>query len=113
MLDRWLEVYRAVCRRNGAEPDAGRYLEQWAVAAGLGELESSSSTWRYATPDERAWWGGLWADRVTMSAFAEQAVEYELASAAELQSIAVAFRRWSASSGGWFEAPSCELLGRA
>ena len=33
----------------------------------------SSSTWTYADPESRAWWGGLWADRVRYSGFAEQA----------------------------------------
>lgn len=34
-LTRWLEVYRAVARRNGGEPDAGRFLKGWALDAGL------------------------------------------------------------------------------
>ena len=33
-LDRWLDLYHQVARRNGAEPDAGRRLLSWAHAAG-------------------------------------------------------------------------------
>ena len=34
-LDRWLELYEAVARRNGGEPDAGRRLLAWAHEAGF------------------------------------------------------------------------------
>lgn len=30
-LDRWMEIYQAVARANGAEPDAGRRLLAWLV----------------------------------------------------------------------------------
>ena len=60
-LDRWLEVYHAVARGNGAEPDAGRRLLAWARAAGLTDVLATSSTWVFADPDSRAWWGSTWA----------------------------------------------------
>ena len=31
-LDRWRDIYLAVSRHNGAEPDAGRWLKGWARA---------------------------------------------------------------------------------
>ena len=37
------------------------------------DVEAGSSTWTFADPERRAWWGSLWADRVEQSAFAEQA----------------------------------------
>ena len=61
-----------------------------------------SSTWTFTEPDDRAWWGGLWADRVVASAFADQAVEYGLADRAELDEIAAAFRRWALSDDAVF-----------
>ena len=63
-LDDWLATYRSVTRANGGEPDAGRHLLGWAHAAGFGDVRASASVWCFATPDERAWWGGLWADRM-------------------------------------------------
>ena len=75
LLDRWLSIYREVARANGGEPDAGRRLLAWGRAAGFAEVVPSASVWCFATAADRAWWGGLWADRVTASAFAEQAVE--------------------------------------
>ena len=86
-LDRWLDVYRAVAHGNGAEPDAGRRLLAWANAAGAAEVTASASVWCYATPDDRAWWGGMWADRILTSAITPQAVDGGYADEAELQEI--------------------------
>ncbi len=109
-LDRWLAVYRAVARGNGAEPDAGRRLKGWALAAGFGSVEVSCTVWTFSTPDERAWWGGLWADRVTGTTLADQAVAAGLATRDELASIAEAFGRWAADDRAAFIVPSVEVL---
>ncbi len=42
-LDRWLEIYRAVARRNDGEPDAGRFLKKWALDAGFSDVQVTSS----------------------------------------------------------------------
>ena len=63
-------------------------------------------------PRVRAWWGGLWADRVRYSRFAEQAVEYGLSDADELQAIAEAFLRWADSHDAVFVIPHVEILAR-
>ena len=51
----------------------------------LGVVEPSASTWCFATPDERAWWGGLWADRTVGSSFGEGAVAQGLAERTDLE----------------------------
>ncbi|MDP9408835.1 MAG: methyltransferase domain-containing protein [Actinomycetota bacterium] len=109
-LDRWLELYGRVARRNRAEPDAGRRLLAWAHAAGLRDVTASASTYCYASPTERSWWGESWAGRATGSAFAEQAVAYGLADHAELEAIAAAWRRWAGSDDGWLAMLHGELL---
>jgi ubiquinone/menaquinone biosynthesis C-methylase UbiE len=101
-LDRWLELYQAVARRNRGDPDAGRRLLSWARAAGFAAVEPSASVWCFATATDRAWWGGLWADRVEASAFAEQAVGSGLTDAVELAGIAAGWREWAAADDGWF-----------
>lgn len=111
-LDRWMELYHQVTRRNGAEADAGRHLPGWVREAGFGELEVSSSTWTFATEEDRTWWGGLWADRVRDSSFAKQAVEYGLATADELPDMADAFQAWAADPGGVFVVTHVEVLAR-
>ncbi len=111
-LDRWREVYRAVARRNRAEPDAGRRLLEWARAAGLRDVEFATSTWTFATPEDRHWWADLWAERSLASSFAEQAVAYGLATPADLQEIARGWQAWAGHSDAVFVVLHGELLGR-
>jgi len=78
--------------------------------AGFTDVRASSSTWTFHTAEERAWWGGLWADRVRESEFAVQALEYGLTNRAELDRIAAAFQRWAADPDGWFVVLHGEVL---
>ncbi len=112
LLERWRDLYHQVTAHNGAEADAGRYLLAWVRRAGFEEVEASSSTWTFADPDSRAWWGGLWADRVELSAFAEQAVDYGLSDRDELAAIADAWHRWAESPDGFFAVLHGEVLAR-
>lgn len=111
-LDRWLEIYHQITARNGAEADAGRFLLGWVQAAGFDAPVASSSTWTFADPDARAWWGELWADRVVLSSYAEQAVAYGCADAEELAGIAAAFRQWADRPDGVFIVVHGEVLAR-
>jgi SAM-dependent methyltransferase len=109
-LDRWLELYCAVAEGNGGEPDAGSRLLGWAQAAGFREVHSSASAWCYARPEEREWWSGLWADRITRTRLAEQAVERGLATSDELADLAVGWRTWAAHDHAWFAVLHGEVL---
>ena len=109
-LDRWLELYHRVARRNDAEPDAGRRLLSWAQAAGLRDTVATASTYCFASADEREWWGTSWAGRATASSFAEQAVAYGLATTADLEDVAAAWLRWAAADDGWLGMLHGELL---
>jgi ubiquinone/menaquinone biosynthesis C-methylase UbiE len=109
-LDRWLDLYYRVHRRNGSEPDAGRRLLAWAHAAGLREVTATASAWCYAAPAERVWWADSWAGRATTSSFAEQAREYGLAGPDDLEQIADAWRRWRDADDGWLGMLHGELL---
>ncbi|WP_169948076.1 methyltransferase domain-containing protein [Microbispora sp. H11081] len=111
-LDDWLDLYHRVARANGGEPDAGRRLRAWAREAGFTEITSSSTTWCYATPEDRAWWGGLWADRTVESSYAARAVEGGHATRDDLRRIADGWREWAASEDGWFSVPHGEILCR-
>ncbi|WP_341975845.1 class I SAM-dependent methyltransferase [Microbacterium sp. LWO13-1.2] len=112
-LDRWLELYRAAARANGGEPDAGRQLLSWARQAGFTDVRATASTWCYATPDERAWWGGMWADRILESALARQLVREGRATTTDLQAISDAWKRWADAEDGWYLVPHGEILCRA
>ena len=111
-MDRWLELYQCITRRNGGEPDAGRLLLTWAHQAGFNDVASSASVWCFAVPDERRWWANLWADRVTQSRLAEQALSEGFATAAELTEIADTWRAWASEPDAWFAVLHGEILAR-
>ncbi|MEU7692588.1 MULTISPECIES: methyltransferase domain-containing protein [Microbispora] len=111
-MDDWLDLYRRVARANGGEPDAGRRLHVWAREAGFTDITSSSSTWCYATPQEREWWGGLWAERTVQSSYADRAVESGHATRDDLRRIADGWREWAASEDAWFSVLHGEILCR-
>jgi SAM-dependent methyltransferase len=112
-IDRWLALYRTIARRNAGEPDAGRFLLAWAHSAGFDDVLPGASVWCFATPDDRAWWGGLWADRMTDSAIARQAVTEGLATEKELREIAEGWRRWATHPDAWYAVLHGEILCRA
>jgi SAM-dependent methyltransferase len=112
-LTEWLELYEQVARGNGGEPDAGRRLLAWGRAAGFTDLTSTSSTWCFATPADRAWWGGMWADRVLKSEMANTALRTGAATPADLQRISDGWRRWAGHPDGWLSLLHGELLASA
>ena len=112
VLDEWRALYIAVARGNGGEPNGGRHLHAWARQAGFTDVTCSSSNWTYATEADRAWWGGLWADRTVKSAFAAAATAGGYATAADLERIADGWRAWAADEDGWFLVPNGEILCR-
>ena len=112
-LDEWLHLYRAAARANGGEPDAGRRLYAWARAAGFTEITATASTWCYATPAEREWWGGMWADRILESALARQLTASGMATDADLRRISDAWHAWAADGDGWYLVPHGEIICRA
>ncbi|MEV2194046.1 class I SAM-dependent methyltransferase [Streptomyces phaeochromogenes] len=111
-MDDWLDLYRRVARANGGEPDAGRRLKSWALTAGFTDITSSSSTWCYATAEERAWWSGLWADRTVASAYADRATEGGHATAEQLNAVSEAWREWGRQENAWFSVLHGEILCR-
>ena len=112
VLDEWQQLYLAVARGNGGDPRAGRRLHVWAREAGCTDVTCSSSNWTYATEAERAWWGGLWADRTVQSSYAANAVAGGYATTEGLARIAEGWRAWAADEDGWWLCPHGEILCR-
>jgi SAM-dependent methyltransferase len=105
----WLSLYRAAARANGGEPDAGRRLLSWARDAGFAAVTATSSTWCFSTPEDRAWWGGLWADRVQGSDLARH-LRAGGAGQDRLDAIATGWRDWAEAPDGWFSVLHGEVL---
>jgi ubiquinone/menaquinone biosynthesis C-methylase UbiE len=112
-LDRWMAIYQQVARANGAEPDAGRRLLSWARAAGFTDVAAGSSTWCFTSSEDKAWWGGQWAERMVSSDLAAQAVESGVATRADLEDVAAGWRSWADDEGAWFSVLHGEILARA
>jgi ubiquinone/menaquinone biosynthesis C-methylase UbiE len=111
-LDLWREIYLAVTRRNGAEADAGRRLLSWARAAGFEDVAYSTSTWTFATPEDRGWWAELWAERTTSSLLARQAADYGIATPDRLEAAAAGWRALGAAADGVFIVVCGEIIAR-
>lgn len=111
-LDEWMRLYQAAARANGGEPDAGRRLLSWAHAAGLADVTASASVWCFANPADRAWWGGMWTDRILESVMARQLVDSGLASTEDLRRVSAGWQRWSEAEDGWFSILHGEILCR-
>ncbi|OEU91711.1 ubiquinone biosynthesis methyltransferase UbiE [Streptomyces abyssalis] len=112
-LTGWLELYRRVARANGGEPDAGRRLHAWAREAGLRDVTASSTTWCFASAEDRAWWSESWAERTLASSFAASAVDGGHATREQLRAAADAWLEWGAREDAWFAVPHGEILCRA
>jgi len=111
-LRRWLEIYSAVARRNGAEPDAGRHLLGWVRAAGFDDPQVSGTTWTFPGYDAPQVWANSWAERTLHSNLAVKAVEYGIATQRELETVAAGFRAWGQSAGAFFSIGHIEVLAR-
>lgn len=109
-MERWLEIYHAVARSNGAEPDAGRRLLAWARAAGFSSVEPSASVWLFADEERLGWWSETWARRTVDSGVASRAIEQGLATAEELAEVADGWRAWARQADAWFSVVHGEIL---
>jgi ubiquinone/menaquinone biosynthesis C-methylase UbiE len=109
-LDEWLDLYLRTARANGGEPDAGRYLADWARAAGFTDVTASSTTWVHESEDERRGWGEMWAERILRSDMSRQALARGLAGQEDLERISRAWREWAATPGASITIPHGEIL---
>ncbi|MEU6019806.1 methyltransferase domain-containing protein [Micromonospora sp. NPDC047134] len=112
-LDDWLALYQQAARANGGEPDAGRRLLSWANAAGFTDVRATASTWCFATPEDRQWWGGMWAERILNSDLARQVLTAGVATAQDLRNISDGWREWAESADAWFVVLHGEIVCRA
>ena len=111
-LDEWMDLYQRMARANGGEPDAGRRLLSWALAAGFEKVETTASNWTFANQPDRDWWGGMWADRILQSDLARQARDAGVPEE-DLQRISDAWRTWSAAPDGFISLLHGEILATA
>ncbi len=105
-LTEWLDVYLRVHRGSGGRGRRGPSSQVVGAGGGACATSSRQRPCGSTSPDEdRAWWGGSWADRVLHSAFALHALGSSEADQAALQRIADGWLEWAAAPDGWLLMP--------
>lgn len=112
LIDRWLDLYHIIARHNGGEPDAGRYLGSWVTAAGFIDVDVTTSTWTYATPDAVAGWSDLWTSRLRTARFGRSLIEEGFADHDEVEATAAAFEDWARAPQPFFAFLHGEVVAR-
>jgi SAM-dependent methyltransferase len=101
-MQRYLALHYELARRNGTEPNAGRYLRRWLREAGFGEtrvtasIESDADT---QTAKDRA---EMFADRILRSNIPDSLLKSGIATRSDLESIAAACRDWGRDPDAFF-----------
>jgi SAM-dependent methyltransferase len=94
-LDRFIELHTQAWYRNGGEPRMGRQLRALLNGAGLADVQVTAAVWCYTAPAETIEWGESYAERLLTSPMGGRLVEYGLATRADVEAMAAAFRRWA------------------
>jgi len=97
----WPDIYQQAARSNGGDKNR---MPADACCRGTRGRDSTTFTptgslWCYATPANREWWGGMWLTGFCIRAWARELLTLGLATAAQLEGIAAAWRAWAAGAG--------------
>ena len=90
-MRRFVALQSDLAMRNGAEPNAGRYLRRWFREAGFGETRVTTSTESDADAHATRERAEMFAERMLRSNLADTALECGIATRPDLESI---FRRF-------------------
>ncbi|KAK5069344.1 hypothetical protein LTR64_008360 [Lithohypha guttulata] len=95
-LDTWGSIYQKVARANGGEPNAGRFMPQWAREAGWApeQVTVSWNSWCF-TGQGATDWALSWKDRSVHSDFAKSAVKLGFSDQAGLERTSAAWKAWA------------------
>jgi len=113
-LEKWQSVQRQMSVMLGSEPNTGRHLATWALAAGFAsdDVKVTTDVLQYFGAEEVKWWGESYAERVKGD-FGERAVKAGLLSWEEVEQISEAWRQWSRNpDGALFALMHMRLLAR-
>jgi ubiquinone/menaquinone biosynthesis C-methylase UbiE len=111
-IDRFFAIYSQVARANGGEPDAGRRLLSWVRTAGFRDAKMTTSSWTYATEDNRSHWANLWAVRTGVSKYVERVEELGVSDREELGELGTRFQDWALNPDAVFAFLHGEVVAR-
>ncbi|MGI9016250.1 MAG: methyltransferase domain-containing protein [Euzebya sp.] len=113
-LTQWQQTYRAAARAGGHDPDAGRHLLGWVQSADFTDITATAGVWCFSTVADRAWWAGLWADRVSApESRLHQTLRRDGMDDDALQDMARAWHEWALAPDGWFAVLHGQIIARA
>jgi ubiquinone/menaquinone biosynthesis C-methylase UbiE len=101
-MHRFLALQFDLARRNGAEPNAGRYLRRWLREAGFGKTRLTTSTESDADAQATRDRAEMFAERALRSSLADRALECGIATRSDLENIAAAWRAWGRDPDAFF-----------
>ncbi|KAF1975525.1 methyltransferase UbiE [Bimuria novae-zelandiae CBS 107.79] len=111
-MQKWHDLYRATAKSIKCDPDIGKRLHAIAMQAGFprSDIDASVSAWTFSTPEERAWWCGLWAERSTKSDYKTRVLESGLGTEEDLEEIAQTWKEMEGKEDGWFAVINGEVI---
>ncbi|KAF2482416.1 putative ubiE/COQ5 methyltransferase [Neohortaea acidophila] len=100
LLEKWKVVGARLKVLESAEPDAGKYLAEWAIAAGFewDKVKVSCNVLEYSGSSAQ-WWGELTAKRARSELYA-RAIKAELMTEEEVEQVAAAYAAWGRNLRG-------------
>lgn len=113
-LEDFKSVYVRAGEKIGSTPKAGRHLVAWAKKAGFErkDITATASAWCFNTAEDRAWWGGMWADRILKSSFLDSVVNNQIATKDDLERYSKAWVNWKEDEDGWLSMIHSEVICR-
>lgn len=99
----WSDLQIRIRQAKGNHTEAGSRLHVWAREAGfqVEQMKKSTGSWCFSSPEERQYWGGAMEGRVRSSGLSKIAIEQGLASEADLERMAAAWRAFVDDEDGW------------
>ena len=110
-IERWKAVQAQLKRSEGAEPNAGRHLAEWAFASGfdVDKVQVTSNVLQYFGKEHRKFWGELYVKRMDTE-LKNRAVKAGLATSEEIDEWAKAYLDWSKAEAGIWAMMHMRLL---
>ena len=74
-MSRWRAVFTVIAELDGLHTTSGRQLLSWFHRASLSDANFSSSTWSYASTEDRRGMADVWIDRMSGEEYTRRAAE--------------------------------------
>lgn len=110
-IERWHAIRARLLRSERANPNAGRPLAEWAIAAGLNPstINVTRNVLEHFGAGERRFWGEIYKLRLNEE-LTRRAVDSGFMASDEVEQIAAAYPEWSQSNCGIWAMMHMRLL---